>query len=202
MDSILNEKLNQFSAVVLSDAQKKRAEIEAENEMIKKQKNDEAQNEFLKDAYEKIQSAVTKIRREDNEKVLMAGVNARKEIFAAREKIIEDVFNEIKENLLSFTKTPDYAQWLKRQIQKAAEEIGEGEKTVFARKEDMELVNRIIKDIPGENAQITAEEIGEDILGGVKVRNDVHGIISDCTFDELLAGKKADFLNRSGLSIE
>ncbi len=202
MDSILNEKLNRFSAVVLSDAQKKRAAIEADNELIKKQKNDEAQNEFLKNAYETIQSAVEKIRREDNEKVLMAGVNARKELFAAREKIIENVFNEIKDNLLAFTKTSDYSSWLLKQIKQASDEIGEGDKTVFARSEDVALINKIISDIPDKDGKITVEEINEDIIGGIKVRNNTRGIISDCTFDEILAGKKTDFLNRSGLSIE
>lgn len=202
MDSNLNEKLNRFSAAVLSDAQKKRAEIEEENELIKKKKNDEAQNEFLKEAFEKIQSAVTDIRRENNEKVLMAEVNARRELFSEREKIIDNVFNEVKERLSEFTKTEEYGKWLVKRIEAAAEETGSGNKTVYVRSEDEQLLKCLINDISDKGGKIEIKKTDENIIGGVKVLNNERGIIADYTFDEILAGKKNDFLNKSGLSIE
>ena len=99
MSTTMDEKLAEFSAAVLADAQKQRAELEAENEKIKTNKINSVQDEYLGDAYEKIQAGINEIKKADNEKVLNAQNAMRRELLMRREEIIGDVFGKAREKL-------------------------------------------------------------------------------------------------------
>lgn len=203
MSTTLEEKLAEFSAAVLAEAQRKRAELEAENEEIKSRKIDSVQDEYLNKAYGIIQSGISEIRKADNERVLSAQNASRRELLLKRESIIDEVFNKAAEKLRAFTQTEAYTEWLEKKLIQSVRLAGKGDKVVYARQEDAAAVTEAIAKIPAENGSIAFEKSENSVLwGGIKLKNTVSNILIDYSFEELLASARADFLQKSGLRID
>ncbi len=199
----LDEKINNFSAAVLAEANKKRAAIEAENEEIKNKKTDKAQNEFLNDAFCKIQDSIVEIRKLDNDRVLQAQVNARRELFVKRDEIIKEVFDKISEKVCEFMKTDDYEKWLEKKITQTVSSLGNGDKTIFVLDVDLKTAERIVESLDKNSGEINVMASNEeDFTGGVSVINNTRNILIDNSFKELINSRKSEFLQKSGLTIE
>lgn len=194
----LNEKLKNFSFMVMEDAQKKRNDLVDRATQETQKRLDEKETEYLTQAYERIQSKLTKYRKRDNERVLQTEVQSKRALFLKREAIIQEVFDGVKEKINTFRNQPEYNPWLVKLTQKALDEVGEGKKTVFLVPEDMEVIKKAFAD-----CNISVEDAGDiDFLGGVKVYNHDKRVAVDYSFKELLASKKTKFLQNSGLVIE
>ena len=202
MSTTMDEKLAEFSAAVLADAQKQRAELEAENEKIKTNKINSVQDEYLGDAYEKIQAGINEIKKADNEKVLNAQNTMRRELLMRREEIIGDVFGKAREKLKEFMLTDEYTDWLDKKLSDAEKITGNGKLRVYVRSDDEEKINYVIKNRAGtETEYITQKLDNADFMGGIKVENTENAILVDYSFEELLDAAKSDFLQKSGLRI-
>lgn len=196
MDSSLESRLNRFSAKVLNEAHNELEKLKAEIDTEKKSKIESKYDEYLKEAYESIQSCITKIQKEDSEKVRLAEFEAKKILLKKREDIIDDVFSNALGKLYEFKKTNEYVKWLEEKIKHALNILGEGEKQIFVTKDDVKLLD----DLKSEE-KITAKP-EENFIGGVRVENSTKGILVDYSFYELLEEKRAEFLQKSGLAIE
>ena len=203
MGTSLEEKLTEFSATVIAEAQKKRAEIEAENNRIKTKKTEYAQDKYLAKAYNIIQNGIVEIKKADNEMVLNAENNSRRELLLKREKIIDDVFKKAQTRLKEFSDTDEYITWLEKKLLSALETAGEGHIVVYVRKADVEQIKAIISKISVNNSDISVD-IDEkmDDLAGIKLKNTTKNIFIDYSFAELLSSVKNDFLQKSGLRID
>ena len=203
MSTTLEEKLAEFSAAVLAEAQRKRAEFEAENEEIKSRKIDSVQDEYLNKAYSIIQSGISEIKKADNERVLSAQNASRRELLLKRESIIDEVFNKAAEKLKAFTQTEAYTEWLEKKLIQSVRLAGKGDKVVYARQEDEAAVTEAIAKMPTEDGSIAFERAeNSGLWGGIKLKNTVSNILIDYSLEELLASARADFLQKSGLRID
>lgn len=195
----LTEKLNTFTALVLKDASAKRdkilGEVKKEREEILSQK----ETEFLKEAYEEIQSSVSEAKKHSGERVLHEELEAKKQLLAARESIIEEVMSAAAAELCEFTKSERYEAWLTDKIEKSLAEVGEGSKTVYISSDDLKYKDKIEK---LEDGKITVEAVSEhDFLGGVRVYNTDRRVAVDYSYKEMLKDRRAAFLHSSGLTI-
>lgn len=203
MSTTMDEKLAEFSAAVLADAQKQRAELEAENEKIKTNKINSVQDEYLGDAYEKIQAGINEIKRADNERVLNAQNSLRRELLIKREEIIGDVFAKACDKLKEFMQTDKYADWLAKKLSDAEKITGVGKLTIYARADDEGVIKTIIENKAETKSEYILEKLdNSEFIGGIKVENTDNAIIVDYSFEELLGAAKSDFLQKSGLRID
>ena len=196
MDSSLEAKLNKFSNNVLNDAHNELEELKAQIDAEKKSKIESKYDEFLKEAYEAIQNCITKIQKEDKEKVRIAEFEAKKILLKKREAIIDDVFLEALKKLYDFKKSDEYTKWLKEKTKASLALAGKGEKQIFVAQDDLEIVD----DFKTEGNITPVPQ--EKFIGGVRVKNSDRGILVDYSFYELLEEKRAGFLQESGLVIE
>ena len=203
MSTTIDEKLAEFSAAVLADAQKQRAELEAENERIKTNKINSVQDEYLGDAYEKIQAEINEIKKSDNEKVQNARNSFRRELLMKREEIIDSVFTKAYDKLKEFMKTDDYTAWLERKLSQALKVTGTGTVIIYVRAEDEVRIKGIINEHFSDAGSFSIQKLDNtELMGGIRVENADSAILVDYSFDELLGEAKADFLQRSGLKID
>lgn len=194
MDSAMEAKLNLFAKSVLGEAKKKSDDAQQKLDAVRKEKTEKKRDEFLEEAYRTIQSGVSKIRRAESEKVLRAENDMRREILKCREQIIDGVFLTVSERLSEFTEGEAYAECFERLLKDALAAAGDGKKTVYVTEKDLGLIN---------DPALEAEAVQErSFIGGVRVLNSDKGIIADYSFGEAMLREKADFLQRSGLSIE
>ena len=193
MDSAMEAKLNLFSKSVLGEAKKKSDDAQKKLDAVRKEKTEKKQDEFLEEAYRTIQSGVAKIRRAESEKVLRAENDMRREILKCREQIIDGVFLSVAEKLSEFTEGEGYAECFEKLLAQALCAAGDGKKTVYVTEKDLALI---------KDSEIQVEAVKErSFIGGVRVLNSDKGIIADYSFGEAMLREKADFLQRSGLSI-
>ena len=196
MSTTMDEKLAEFSAAVLADAQKQRAELEAENKI------NSVQDEYLGSAYEKIQAGINEIKKADNEKVLNAQNSMRRELLIRREEIIGDVFGKACEKLKEFMLTDEYLGWLDKKLSDAEKITGEGKLRIYIRSDDEDRINSVIKNRSAAQTEYIIEKLDNaDFIGGIKVENTENAILVDYSFEELLDAAKSDFLQKSGLRI-
>lgn len=201
MDGNINEKLNNFNAKILSDAQKRRAELEMENQNIKKKKIDKAQDEFLNNAYHIIQASIGSIKKSDNEKILTAEVNAKRELLLKREEMINNIFERVNARLADFMTGDEYKQWLGKKVEKAYSQAGNGEKTIYARAEDLAYVEEFVKKLDDKEGITVLTAGDKELFGGIKLKNNVKNILIDYSFDDMTAAAKSEFLQKSGMVI-
>ena len=196
----LTEKLNNFTSLVLDDAKNKRDDLMNKIQLEHDSLMNSRETEFLEEAYEAVQHGITEAKRAANEKVLHTELEAKKQLLAARESIVNSVLEGASVKLKEFTQSDEYEAWLLKKIGQAVLEVGNGHKTVYVTSADFKFKNKIEAIEPD---QITVDAVSEkDFIGGVKVFNPERRVSVDYTFKEMLADEKKSFLQRSGLTIE
>ncbi len=197
----LTEKLNNFTSLVLDEASKKRDKLLQSVENAQKERLAEKEDEFLNNAYKEIQKAVSDAKKKSNERVLHEELDAKKQILLTREKIIDEIMADAREELLKFSKSDEYEAWLIGKIEKALFEVGKGSKTVYIHSEDLKYKDKI--EGIDDDGKITVEASDErDFLGGVKIFNTDRKVAVDYSFKELLSEQKEVFLQGSGLTLD
>ncbi|MGN0148676.1 MAG: V-type ATP synthase subunit E [Clostridia bacterium] len=195
----LTEKLNTFTSLVLKDASDKREQILKSVEREHKERLTEKENEFLEEAYEEIQQAVSDAKKYSNEKVLHEELDAKKQLLLAREKIISEVMEAATAKLKQFIAGDKYEAWLIGKIEKALFEVGKGAKTVYISSNDLQYKEKIEQ---LDMTKITVEAAEDrDFLGGAKIYNTDRKIAVDYSFKEMLSEQKSIFLQSSGLTL-
>ena len=190
----IEKKLADFSKIILSEAQQQKEQIVSELEKSKRLAVQEKEIELLKDAYEKIQKAVSKYSKEQNERILKQEMDAKKHVLKKREEIIDEVFSEIENRLKAFTLSPEYKDWLISLAKKACGKVGLGKITICER--DLKYKDDLTAALPG--VEITACK--DDIIGGLAAC--CKNLSVDYTIKEMLSDKRSEFLKTSGLSIK
>lgn len=190
----LEKKIGIFSNIILNEAEQKKNKIAEE---IKKRRDSavkERETEFLSDAYEDIQKAVSKYSKENNERILKVEMDLKKELIKKRERIIEDIFQKVGTMLENFCLSPEYKDWLSENVKYAVSQAGEGK--IKISKRDSRYKDDIISAAPG---CIVETDEDDSLIGGVTVVS--NNISADCTIKEKLNEQRRGFLKTSGLSI-
>ncbi|MCI8403722.1 MAG: hypothetical protein HFE49_02345 [Clostridia bacterium] len=196
----ITEKLNNFTSLVMKDVNSKRDKLFENIEKEYGERMEEKETDILKTAYENIQQNIQNSKKEANERVRHAELEAKKKLIMRREEIIDEVMRISKNKLIDFTKSDKYEEWLMAEIKKAIIEVGKGGKTVVISADDIGLKEKIEK-LP-DMSEITVEVSQErDFLGGAKVVNVGRKVSVDYSFKEMLSQQKRGFLQNSGLAL-
>lgn len=190
----LQQKLQKFSGTVLRSAEKQRSKIEAELEKKHSDMIKAKEDEYLAEAYTKIQNHINKIRKEDNERVLHAEMQAKRELLLKREDIINTVFELAEEKIRAYMKTEEYKAALSQKIAQALAMLGDGEKLVYLTQDD----SGVFDPACGAMLETVADK---GFIGGVKAVNLDKDFAVNYSYYELLNEQKRQFLQKSGLSL-
>lgn len=137
--------------------------------------------------------SVTQRMALDTERQTSAATQAaRRQLLAAREKLVEDMFRQVEARLLDFTRDEKYGDWLAEKLAARPFEKGAAV-TIALRGADMAHAKRLEKALPGSKvAQDDSIRLGGFTATDGRVRY-------DDTLDTLLAAEKEDFYLNSGL---
>lgn len=193
------EKFNKFSHMVMHEAEGKKKEIIELAEKAHQETVQTSEIEFLKKAYEHIQTAIRKIDKGINEEVSKAIVESKQALFNRRDEIMTSVFNHISEMLVSFKKKDEYRTFLEQQLKEGLSQVGQGELIVLVDGDDLVIMGEIAEK---SGIQVKVKESDEYLIGGCIVINKTKGIMSDGSFMRRVNEERATFLENYGLSIE
>ena len=157
----------------------------------------QAEEEASRDGHHRIDSARAKI--EANAKMLVSEYEKAKksEICKKRLDYQNQVFEEAENKLISFTKTDEYKDFLKKSANEVSDIVGKN-LTVFISPED-KIASQIIKSI-FPDCQIEEDALIK--IGGAKFKNNDKNIAADCTLDSKLQSELDWFLLNSKLKVE
>ncbi len=175
--------------------------IEALRKEIMEQKNEEIEefkgnlerqvnrylNTELKEINTDFSSEINKIHIENNRKLI-----------EKREGFMEDVFTEVKEKLLSFTKTSTYKDMLKKQLKEAISHLKNNDTVIAYRPNDDAFV-AVCESLYDE--QYTMKEDDTIMIGGFIVSSKKIGREINQTLDKKLEARKDWFYKNSKLYI-
>lgn len=197
----MTEKLNNFTSLVLEDAQKKRDTLTEKTRKEYSDRMEKRENEFLQEAYDGIQHEIHEARSEANARVLHTELEAKKQLIMKREEIIDDVMKLALGKLAMFVKSDKYEVWLEEKIKKALSEVGKGAKTIYISPDDLKYKDKLEKLSDTETITVLADD-KRDFIGGAKVYNTDRRIAVDYSFGEMLSEQKQIFLQSSGLTLD
>lgn len=188
----IEKKLAVFSNTVLTDANQKKERLQSEIDKEREQAIHEHELEYLQDAYEDIQKAVSRCSKECNEEILKLEMQLKKDAIRKRESIIADVFCEVEKKLSAFIASEEYPAWLAGAVERAERELLEGKKKIEVLERDLPLLS-------GRGEEVCATS--ENIMGGARVYNLDRNTFSDYSIAAILEEEHEKFLKTSGLSI-
>ncbi len=115
-----------------------------------------------------------------------------KAVRAHRREMIDDFFEEIREELVRFARSDKYDEHLKRSLTKAESELGPSF-AVLAAAKDVERVKKLTKH------EVRAEL--SIMLGGISAVCEEKGLYTDYTLDSALAEEKEAFTDKQELRL-
>lgn len=117
----------------------------------------------------------------------------QRELLQYREKLVQDLFEEVEDKMKDFTKGSQYSEFLKKKAQELSIMGG----IIYVRPEDKELMQSILKELQF-NATVETDEI---TLGGFRYVQQEQRVEVDSTLDTKVKDQRVWFENHSGLIV-
>lgn len=148
-----------------------------------------ADEEYLEENYRLVSGEAKRIKNSLAHEVSRKSFEASREVFAHRNRCIEEFFEELAKEIAEYSKTAGYAEGLKEILLKINEERPFEEKSViYVKAEDLEKVGKLYP-------KLRAEADKNIRLGGASVFYPSDSVYIDKTYDNSFEGQKAEFVN-------
>lgn len=189
--------LTNFANVLYSEAEKQKDDVE-------KQLKDERAEILAKKSAEldtrlkrEIENCHAGLKHEIGLAISNREAELAKLLRHNRAEAAEKIFEEATKKLEEFTKTPEYEEYLKAELNDAAKEFIGGTTVCASRECDAALIKKLC---PISNIEITTAP--DSIIGGFTLRNTSLGIFVDCTLKNRLNEQKELFCGTNELVID
>lgn len=172
----VNDDVDDDAEKILGDAERKRAELLAEVT----EETEALTAAKISDTAKKIQSKYMKLAAK-------AELDGKKEILMERERLTQQVFENVRQKLIDFTSTPAYVDYLVKTAR--SEHIRTGG-VICLRPEDMKYSSEIEKAL---TVFCSFKEDASIKIGGLSVLYEKNGVIDDKTLDQELEDARINF---------
>lgn len=122
----------------------------------------------------------------------------RRELLLRREEITRRVFDQVKNRLNDYVKSPEYPQFLEKTAKDLAGKCPAAGSVVLLRHDDLSMAKKLGGYFGGQVQVIEDETIK---LGGIRVMNEALGLFLDESLDSRLEDQKSWFYANSGLTV-
>ncbi len=189
----IDEKIENFLNVVIKGAmdQKNREINKLRTE--KQHKVDENELAVLEKMYHTIQSELSKIRNDKNEKISKTMTECKNRLLLLREDAVNGIMKEVLTKIQVYLETDRYKADLNRKISSAVSLLGQGSIVVTVREADKDKV---------EAGSFEIETTKEDIIGGFMAMNREKKTLIDETISKKLSEQKQYLFEMKELQID
>jgi len=179
--------LKEFIEAVNSEVDNKIEPIREQADRESTELLENAENEALNDAYEKIKACVSEEKYKNKMTVSKAEQEARIKVLTYREGLVSRIFDSVSEKLNSFTQSDEYVSFLDGLLKG---ETFSADTVVFLRKEDIRYEADLRK-ITGNECAF--EQDDTIVFGGLSVYDRNSSVLVNKTIDNMLDEQKKDF---------
>lgn len=192
------DKTSNFLKAIDKYAKEQQKEIKSTAAAFKRKELQKAEAEVLRDSYILIQKEMAQMRKSIDSEVSKVQIQNKKELLTLRQDLTEKVFLNAKEKLISYTKTDDYLNLLKKSAKKMSDILNGKNTILFLKKEDLIFKNEIATAF---EKPCKFKEDNNIKIGGILGLDEKLGLVVDETLDSKLENEKSWFSENSGLSI-
>ena len=152
----------------------------------------------MRDAYYLIQNEMAQMKKNIASEVSKLEFEKRRELFAKRQTIMNDVFKKAQDKLLNFAKTQDYIKLLKNYAGAVSKILKKSGTVLYICKRDEGFID-VIREAYGKICKV---EVSDSIkIGGILAVNKVMSLVVDETLDSKLEEQRNWFEENSKLNI-
>ena len=154
---------------------------------------DENELAVLEKMYHTIQSELSKIRNDKNEKISKTMTECKNRLLLLREDAVNGIMKEVLTKIQVYLETDRYKADLNRKISSAVSLLGQGSIVVTVREADKDKV---------EAGSFEIETTKEDIIGGFMAMNREKKTLIDETISKKLSEQKQYLFEMKELQID
>lgn len=173
----IDEKLSHFYDITVEDARAKAAAILEEHKQTLEKMTAERKALSEENVQAQIKAETANARREVNKALSAEQLTIKRDWTKKQNDLKEKIFSEVKELLESFTKTPEYENYLTAKIKEALDFAEDDEISIYLSPEDSSLIKKLQK-ITDATIQIAKDSF----LGGIRATIPHKNILIDHSF--------------------
>ena len=173
----IDEKLSHFYDITVEDARAKAAAILEEHKQTLEKMTAERKALSEENVQAQIKAETANARREVNKALSAEQLTIKRDWNKKQNDLKEKIFSEVKELLESFTKTPEYENYLTAKIKEALDFAEDDEISIYLSPEDSSLIEKLQK-ITDATIQIAKDSF----LGGIRATIPHKNILIDHSF--------------------
>lgn len=196
-----NNKLEHFTATILNDANQRSQKILEAVEKVRKVRLGNAEKEIRARNERYIEAEIAKVKSTTGRVVSQQMMDNKRRLFTKRGEVAKAIAADVRKKLEDWVKTEEYANWLKRELKRALDQLPEGDCqiAVTCRQQDLEMLERALF---GSGRPFYVEASPEIELGGLRVECPQSHIAVDCTLDSSFEQTKEHIAEYIGLRLE
>lgn len=196
-----NNKLEHFTATILSDANQRSQKILEAIEKVRRVRLNNAEKEIRTRNERYIEAEIAKIKSNTGRVVSQQMMDNKRRLFTKRGEVAGAIAADVRKRLNDWVKTEEYANWLKRELKRALDQLPEGDCQidVTCREQDLEMLERALF---GSGRPFFVEASPAIELGGLRVECPQSHIAVDCTLDSSFEQIKEHIAEYIGLRLE
>ena len=193
----IDEKLQHFYEISVEEAKEDAAKAIQEHKEHLAQMLEEHKSSRIQSAEAEVKAEAGHVRREVNKALSAEQLTLKRDWSQKQEELKTDLFAKVRKKLELFMSTPEYTEYLYRQVRKVKEFAGEDQVEISLSPEDKDLAGKV----SGETGvPLTVSE--ESFLGGIRAAIPHKNILIDNSFQEGLNTLRREFKFEGGLKHE
>lgn len=193
----IDEKLQHFYEISVEEAKEDAAKAIQEHKEHLAQMLEEHKSSRIQSAEAEVKAEAGHVRREINKALSAEQLTLKRDWSQKQEELKTDLFAKVRKKLELFMSTPEYTEYLCRQVRKVKEFAGEDQVEISLSPEDKDLAGKV----SGETGvPLTVSE--ESFLGGIRAAIPHKNILIDNSFQEGLNTLRREFKFEGGLKHE
>lgn len=191
-----NDKIERFSEIINKNALAQCKKIEKQTEKFRKDQLKELESKAKAELEGRLEYEAQRITTQKGSRISALASESKRNLAAKREEITACVFKKVEKELLKFTESADYPNFLKKSIESLVGEVGENA-VIYVRKADLELCRGLSAD-----GVLRFEESSKIRLGGAAASNEAGTVFAVDTLESRLEEQKDIFKEKADLSID
>lgn len=191
-----NDKIERFSEIINKNALAQCKKIEKQTEKFRKDQLKELESKAKAELEGRLEYEAQRITTQKGSRISALASESKRNLAAKREEITAGVFKKVEKELLKFTESADYPNFLKKSIDALVEEVGENA-VIYVRRADLELCRGFSAD-----GVLRFEESARIKLGGAAASNEAGTVFAVDTLESRLEEQKDIFKEKADLSID
>ena len=193
----IDEKLQHFYEISVEEGKEDAAKAIQEHKEHLAQMLEEHKSSRIQSAEAEVKAEAGHVRREVNKALSAEQLTLKRDWSQKQEELKTDLFAKVRKKLELFMSTPEYTEYLCRQVRKVKEFAGEDQVEISLSPEDKDLAGKV----SGETGvPLTVSE--ESFLGGIRAAIPHKNILIDNSFQEGLNTLRREFKFEGGLKHE